>query len=48
MNLETGHLIENFVNYWYFNQKYAGIVKMLEMFEMVVGRQASVWPHETL
>jgi len=29
--LETGHLIEIFVNGWYFNQKCAGIVKMLEI-----------------
>jgi len=28
-------LIENFVNDWYFNQKYAGIVKMLEIVENV-------------
>jgi len=29
--LEKGHLIEIFVNGWYFNQKCAGIVKMLEI-----------------
>jgi len=29
MKLETAHLSENFVNDWYFNQKYTGIVKML-------------------
>jgi len=29
--LETGHLIEYFVNDWYFNHKYAGIGKSFKM-----------------
>jgi len=29
--LETGHLIENFVNDWHFNHKYAGIVETWEI-----------------
>jgi len=27
IQLETGYLIKNFVNDWYFNHKYAGSVK---------------------